>query len=240
MERLSTALLIALLAASCGDGTSANDSGIDAGSDTDTDTDIDTDTDTDTDADTDCECDSPDDAYCDTYCHMMLCDGCHFEEVDCCDEAGETGCHDDDLPECGGDPCECDTPNEGYCADDCLMMLCGGCYYEEVDCCEDVEAIGCEEDLIPDCEYTSTECPGGADCYPDAVEDMCYDELTLEECVGPSDCGHWEMTSCYDPIGCPGGSGCDGEPDTYGGECWCDTTVDDPDGGTDAGADGGV
>jgi hypothetical protein len=95
MKLYLTALLVALLAASCGDGTSANDSDIDSG------TDAGPDADTDTDAD--CECASVDDAYCLDDCVMMACDGCHFAEDDCCEHSSESiecYCDPGDLPVC--------------------------------------------------------------------------------------------------------------------------------------------
>jgi hypothetical protein len=176
MKRFSAALLLALLAASCNDSDSAGDSGIDAGPDADSDTDVDTDT------DADCECDSVDDAYCLDDCVMMLCDGCHFAEDDCCEGNGDgtyNFCDPYTLPSCGS------------------------------------------EEVEPECLFSS--------------DDFCADELTLMECQVFDDVwdNYFEETDCYDPVNCGCGSGCVGEGDSAG--CWCCT-----DGGTDAGADGGV
>jgi hypothetical protein len=177
MRRSSVALLLALVAASCGDGTSANDSGIDAGSDTE------------------CECESEDDNYCEDASTLAECDGCNFQSVYCGSRYGipASWCEDsipDEVAECESNP-------------DCGWM----------DCYEEGQTVCLSETMLGVCNF--------ADSPP---------------CEGIG--GFFSQENCYDPISCPGGSGCTYEGSTA--ECWCDTTVDDPDGGVDAGADGGV
>ena len=140
--------------------------------------------------------------------------------------------------ECSGWGPQCDNSP-------CMLVNCDGCHVVDVyDCCAEStqeETCGCGDewdDTI--CWCWDADCNPYSDvCFMGDFQAYCWDDLTMEACVDNPGEGCAQIpgeVDCYDPIGCPGGSGCiEGD---YDAECWCDEYP--PDGGVDGGADGGV
>jgi hypothetical protein len=129
--------------------------------------------------------------------------------------------------------CDCDSIGDGYCADGCVMMECDGCHFSPLDCCAQdgsYTEYWCDESTVPYCAQSEVDpaCFGEFDSF-------CADGTTLMDCVETStNWWQYDEIDCYDPVDCPGGSGCAGT-DYLDAACWCDTAPP-----TDAGVDGGA
>ena len=167
----------------------------------------------------------------------------------CCGETPEGAAEDSDADSEGGTDsdsdsdsdtdtsteCECTSVADNYCEGITVMECLDGCHFTPNECtADDCADFGCEGG---ECWY---ECGCGEEtpeCYGD-TDEYCASAYTMMECIIYADgcSNYYQELSCYDPVACPGGSGCAEDEDGIAA-CWCDES----DGGVgDAGVDGGV